>query len=397
MNILLLCTKMPFPPKDGGSLATLAFVGLLKKSNISISVLAANTPKHPISADTPDLIGVKLKTIPLDTNIRVFHLLFNFVFSNLPYNVIRFRSNSFAKKLIEFLSSSSFDIIQLEGPHLGIYLPLIKKYSDAKVVLRAHNVEHIIWQELAEESPSFLKRIYLRVLAKRLKNFEKKLINMVDGVIPISYHDFRTISLFSSPHYDIVIPYGINIDDYIPGDQIEINTIFFIGALDWIPNQKGLMWFIEKVWPDVLKRMPQIAFHIAGRNAPLWLQKRLIAPNIIFHGEVTNAKEFINKYQVMIVPLFSGSGIRIKVLEGMALKKPIIVTLKGAEGLNVTHGKELLITDNPETFISEILELLQDNSKQASLGEAARAFFSKEFDNFALANKMEEFYQKLLI
>jgi glycosyltransferase involved in cell wall biosynthesis len=366
----------------------------MRQGNHLITVLAANTPKHK-TADPTSMDGVTICPADVNTTLNPAAMILNLMFSSLPYQVSRFRSNLFKNKLKELLSRENYDLIQLEGPHLGIYLPLIRKYSHARVVLRAHNAEHLLWNEIARDSGSWLKKAYLKKMAQRFRKFETWLVSQADGIIPITENDCRHLILHDHLKKYCVIPFSISADDYKPQPPSFPDSLCYIGALDWIPNQKGLLWFLEEVWPAIHANHQEVTFHVAGRNAPRWLKSRFSAENVYFYGETDNASDFMNRYQVMVIPVFSGSGVRIKILEAMALKKPIITTSKGAEGLNTT-GKELIIADGSETFLAAIVDLLKNKIRQESLGEAGRAFISKEFDKLALANKAEEFYRTLL-
>ena len=173
------------------------------------------------------------------------------------------------------------------------------------------------------------------------------------------------------------------------------NSICFIGALDWRPNKEGLDWFITNVWPSLSKAQPDLKFHIAGRNTPPELMN-LNVKNIVIHGEVPNAVDFINAHNVMIVPLFSGSGMRVKILEGMALKKTIVTTALGMEGIDATHGKELLVADQPDAFKDAVILALQDQHLRESIGQSAQEFVSQYYDHTTIASKLIEKYSQLL-
>ncbi|HEX3007149.1 MAG TPA: glycosyltransferase family 4 protein, partial [Bacteroidales bacterium] len=278
----------------------------------------------------------------------------------------------------------------------AVYLPLIRKYSKAKVTLRAHNVEHKLWQDIEAEQKIFIVKHYVKLLAQRYKRFEKQIISSVDGVVAITRHDLEQLSCLEPMRNKTVIPFVLDMEKYTPSSVSLQDSVFFIGALDWIPNQKGLKWFLDYVWPELGKGFPSLSFHVAGRNAPDWIKKRCTKENITFHGEVADSVAFMNRFGIMIVPVFSGSGIRIKIMEAMALKKAMITTSKGAEGLNITPGQEMLIADSAETFKDQIAEILNNKAKQNSLGEAARAFISKEFDNLAISKRVEEFFYSLI-
>lgn len=395
MNILHLCTKVPIPPKDGGALATQSFISLEQAGNHKVTVIAANTPKHKINP--APITSFNIIAVDVDTRIRFAALISNFIFSHKPYNFFRFRSREFKFQLIELLKSEKFDIIQIEGPQMAVYLPEIKKYSKAKVLLRAHNVEHMVWEGVAKESKSLLKRFYLNNLAKRIKKFEGSVISNADGVIAISEVDLQYIRSFSHPQKCVVIPFAINSSNYTPSEKTDPGTIFYIGALDWIPNQSGLLWFVDNVWPLLMQKKTGLSFHVAGRNAPLWITEHLKKTGIHFHGEIDDAQSFMNRYQIMVVPLFSGSGIRIKIMEGMALAKAIVTTSKAVEGLEIVHKKHAMTANSPEEFLSDIEKLIENTGLINSIGLEARSYICKEFDTLVLSNRIEEFYKNLFV
>ena len=152
--------------------------------------------------------------------------------------------------------------------------------------------------------------------------------------VPLDEAFFRSSS-YKGPA--ITIPTGLSLEEYplspLPSDP----TLFFIGALDWLPNQEGLTWFLDKVFERLVAAMPELEFHIAGRNAPKQFVKRLHHRRIIYHGEVDDARKFIQSFRVMVAPLLSGSGIRIKILEGMALGRPVVTTSVGIKGIDAEN------------------------------------------------------------
>jgi len=169
--------------------------------------------------------------------------------------------------------------------------------------------------------------------------------------------------------------------------------LFHIGSLDWAPNQEGLIWFIERCWPKIHEQFPDLKFYIAGRNAPDWLVRRFHAPNIVFEGEVADAYQFMNSKSIMVVPLFSGSGMRIKIIEGMALGKPIVSTPIGTEGISTQSGKNILIADNEKEFVADVERLITDNELFQNISRSAIEYIQEKFDNLALAGALTDFYK----
>jgi glycosyltransferase involved in cell wall biosynthesis len=397
MKILVLTNKLPYPPFDGGSIATLNMLTGLRDVGNELVCLAMNTSKHPFPiSDIPEEFSgtIQFRGVYCNSAIRRIPLLLNLLFSSKPYIAERFNLKAYRASLIQLLESEDFDLIQLEGPYLGHYINSIREKSKAKISLRAHNVEHLIWRRKAKNESSFLKRRYLSNMAARLKKFEMEVTRHVDCLVSISPVDELYFKKKGFSGNSIAIPTAISLDQYqltpLPGSP----TLFFIGALDWLPNQEGLLWFIEHVLELIVREHPEVEFHIAGRNAPESFRERLNHPAIRYHGEVEDAKIFMSAYRVMVAPLLTGSGIRIKILEGMALGRPVVTTSIGMEGIMAENDKELLIGDEPEIFKDQILRFLTVESEARRISEAARQLIKEKFDTFGLSSQLSKFFNK---
>ncbi len=396
MRILILTNKLPFPPKDGGSIATLNMICGLRNAGNQLTCLALNTSKHPypVKQIPEELVErIRFLGVDCDSSIRPLHLVINLLFSRHPYIAVRFNIKAFRKELARLLKDEIFDIVQLEGPYPGQYMDLIRKKSDARISLRAHNVEHLIWERKAHHEKSLLKRWYLMNMARRLKRFELEMAQRVDTLIPISEQDgsyFRHMGL-QKPM--LIIPAGLILKNYPPSEAPAEPSIFFIGALDWLPNQEGLTWFLSNVFDLLVAEIPELRFHVAGRNAPAQYAKKLNHPNISYHGEVEDAISFMQSYRVMVAPLLSGSGIRIKILEGMALGRAVVTTSAGIEGIPVHNHPYVSVTDDPKVFCSHIVKLIKVTNDQVQGSARARQFISKHFDTFELSTRLSQFYK----
>jgi glycosyltransferase involved in cell wall biosynthesis len=392
MNILILSNKPPFPPKDGGAIATFNMAKGLADNGHFVHVLAMNTSKHKVNFQTlPAFNNLTFTFVEVNTEIKILAAFKNMVFSSLPYNAERFISKEFLIALENILQNQQFDIVQLEGPYLWFCVDLIKKQSNAAISLRAHNIEFEIWQRTAGVEKNIIKKFYIKNLAKRIKRFELSIINFYDFLIPITVRDGELFSSIGNTKPSCVVPVGIQMPE-VSENILNNNSIFYIGALDWIPNQEGLLWFIDKVLPEIVARHNEVTFHIAGRNAPAWLIKKFTHKNIIFHGEIDDAHEYILKSGIMLVPLFSGSGMRVKIVEGLALGKPIITTSIGAEGIEITDGENIFIADNSDTFSKRLTELIENTEKANLLSLSGRKFAIDNYGYIAVANKLADFY-----
>jgi polysaccharide biosynthesis protein PslH len=280
---------------------------------------------------------------------------------------------------------------------MSLYLDAIRMHSNAKVVLRAHNVEHLIWDRLAWAETSSIKKWYLTLLTKKLKRYELGVLNKFDAIVPITEDDaasFRWLGRISIPLH--VSPTGLDIARYKPDTAvIEPLSVFHIGALDWMPNQQAVTWFLKEIWPIVITHIPAAKFYLAGRNMPEAF-KNLKQAGVVIAGEVEDALAFMNSKSVMVIPLLSGSGMRIKIIEGMAMGKAIVSTSTGAEGIDYTDEENIIIADTASLFAAHVMAILSAPGTAASLGEEARKLAESKYDNCNIIDSLTGFYQNLI-
>lgn len=398
MKILQLHNKVPYPPKDGGSIGVWNFTLEFAKQGHNVTLFAMNTKKHYCKINTiPKEFTDIIKIIAVDVNVNITYwgAFSNLLFSNKPYNAKRFILQNYKDKLIEILKNNEFDVILLEGLYLCPYIKTIRKYSKAIIAYKAHNVEYEIWERVAKNENDFIKCNYLKILSKRIKKMETRFVNKYDVLNTLTERDASMLNSMGNKKPYFVSPVGIDTSNLIPQrDKIIYPSIFYLGALDWAPNQEGLTWFIRNVWLSLVQKYPELKFEIAGRNAPDWFIKILNEKNIVFHGEIQDAYEFINTHAIMLVPLLSGSGMRIKIVEGLALGKSIITTSVGTEGIDTTHNINILIADTAEQFQKQIEKLLTDKALFDSIGYSAIKFVKQKFDIKYITKSLIEFWIK---
>jgi len=397
MNILQLTNKMPYPPNDGGSIATLNMSKSFADLGNKVTILAMNTPKHSFNInDIPEEITNKItfETIEVETDINKKDALINLFFSDLPYNAVRFISDDFTNKLINILKSEDFNIVQLEGIYLAPYIDIIKEHSNALISLRSHNIEHEIWKRVASNETNPVKKKYTNILSNRIKKFEKKYMNKYDLLVPITSRDLNVLNKMGNKKSAHVAMTGIDFNNIIiDNSNSNYPSLFFIGALDWAPNQEGLNWFIKNVWTRIHSKFPNLVFKIAGRNAPEKIIANFNKPNIEYIGAVDDAYQFMNQNSIMIAPLFSGSGMRIKIIEGMSLGKTIITTSIGSEGIDTNHNENILIADTDIDFIKSIEQLVTNENLYNNISNNAIKFIRDNFDNNGITSELVDFYK----
>ncbi len=395
MKILFLCNKSPWPPKEGGAMAMNQMVEGLLEAGHSIKVLAVNSKKYNVRKENvpPEYLNkTNIEWVDLDLSVKVWPAFLNFILGK-SYHVARFVSEIFKTKLMQVLKANDYDIIQLETLFMVPYVPVIRANTHSKIVLRLHNIEHLIWQRMYSKNIYSLKGIYFYHLFKTLKDYELKALNQVDALLPITEKDAEFFKNHTATKI-ITIPYGVKLPEKL-GDQETENALFYIGAMNWMPNIEGIQWFLKNVWPSLNSKFPQLKFYLAGREMPKWLLQ-LKANNIVIMGEVVDAEQFVRSKKIAIVPLFSGSGVRIKIIESMSLGKAVVSTRVGAEGIDCEDGKNIFIANTAEEFIQAVSTLYTQPEVAEKMGTAARRLVAERHQNHEIIRQLTELYQKIL-
>jgi len=398
MKILQLCTKVPYPPMDGGAAGIYNFTKAFANSGHQVVVLAVNPPKHFINESVFKNLheAIEIHAVKINTSPHWYGALWNIFFTSVPYFVERFINESYKKELIRQIRVSKPDIIQIEGIYLCPYITTIRKYSTAKIVLRSHNVEYLLWQNIAHNEHNLFKKVYLNLQASRLKKFEIKQLDQVDGVTTVTEHDLLVLRKHVPSMKAMVIPYAIEISTSPSQHNLNLKDLFFFGALDWIPNQEAITWFVKIVWPKIHKELPDMQLHIAGRNAPLQLINCLkTQPGIFFHGEISDAKLFTKQFTFAVVPLFSGSGIRVKIIEGMEQGKVVIASAKAISGIPAVDGEHLLLAESADEYLNHVKNLISNPNLVRKISGNAMQLVQERFNILAITTQLMNFYQDI--
>lgn len=397
MRVLILTNRVPFPPNSGYPIVVYNTIKGLLKLGVEISVFSINASKYQIDVDDiydPVHSQINFHSYNIDTEVNIWGAFFN-IFSNQSYNVSRYYDVDAAKLLSNILREQEFDIVQFEGLFVVPYLDTVKEQSKAKLIYRAHNIEFDVWERLAARERFRPRRKYLEFLSRRLKNYETEQINRFHQVFAISKPDKQNILRMGCLTRLDVFPVAIDFEKYqVDVAKISFPTLFHLGAMDWRPNREGLEWFLDEVWPDIEKLSGELRFYIAGKN----MQKEFFdydSDNLIVEGEVFDAVEFMNSKAIMIVPLLFGTGMRVKIIEGMAMQKCIIATTMAAEGINCENGKDIMIADRPEDFYRAILQCITQPNMWREIGLNARETAEKHHDINANAERMLGIYKEL--
>ena len=315
--------------------------------------------------------------------------------------------------------------MQFEGTFVAWYAAqLAEEYRQRRqvlqqpaFVLRAHNVEYSIWEMLAAREGNWLKKRYLGLLASRLKNLEQRMLHCFQAVAAITEEDagrLRTMHYrgrpapvqptdvadlpFGGPDF-AVIPASYDLSHLpLAAAPPQPRTLFIIGSLNWLPNLEGLAWFLREVWPQAHAEMPDLVLHIAGSHPPADLTARPPGQdNVFIHGFVDSAPAFMQQYELMLVPLLSGGGMRVKVVEGLALGKPILSTSLGAEGIAARDGENILLRDGAAAWLQALRDYYHGRLPLVAIGRAAAATAHAEYDTSQVTQRLLALYESLLV
>ena len=398
LHILQVCFRMPYPLRDGGAIAMYNLMKGFYEHGCKLTLLVPITSKHCVEvSDLPPEFTkmANIYTVRINTKITVWGAFKN-LFTNEAYYLSRYFDQHFNDKLIELLKTNTFDIVQIESLKMVGYLKTIRENSTAKVVMRSHNIEFRIWQRMAESTTNRLKKWYLNIQVPRIRKKETGTLNDFDALVPITEVDGKFFKEAGCAKPVFPTQAGFYLNTIKPRNtEIEPNSLFHIGALDWMPNLDAVRWFIKSCWPLICEKNPKVKFYVAGKNTPDEIRK-YSRENVIFTGEVENAADFMNSKQIMVVPLLSGSGMRIKIVEGMALGKIIISTTIGAEGIGCQNNVNILIADTEEEFAENVVKVINDENFAAQISRNALAFVRENFDNHLISERLISNYRQLL-
>lgn len=389
-RILILTNRIPYPLTDGGNMAMHAMIQGYHNAGWEVYLLAMHTSRHTVEYRVlkglyPWLAG--FETVDVDNRIKPVPTLVNLIFSKHPNHAARFFNHSFRKKLDEVLQSFRPGVVQMESIFLATYLPFIRQAGNIVNVMRLHNIEYQVWERLAEQVRNVPKRLYIRNLAKRIRIFEEQAWKDFDVLLPITGVDAAIVRESGANTELVVAPFGIDIAPHKESEDSEEWVGYHIGAMDWLPNAEAMNWFLQEVWPELHEAVPQFRFYFAGRNMPARF-RNISLPGVTCMGEVPDAHAFIADKKILIVPLMSAGGIRVKILEAMAKGKVIISTSIGMQGINAVPGIHYVEANDAKTFIIATKWVLEHRDEACKIARQGADLVAREYRQEAIMQKV---------
>lgn len=368
-NILFLTTKFPFPPDDGGKIDSLTNLHILAKNyNIFLFYIGKKHNEEVFQKRDINLCGLYHYQKEIGNNIFG---LFKNLFCRFPYTIKKYHDDKIYMEIEKIIKEEKIDITYIDHLHMAFYGKLINEhFPEIKLILREHNAEYIFWERIYKEESNIFKKLLFWWQSLKMLNYEKEITNIFDKCLMISSIDQIKLKKINPNIRAQVISTGINIQNYQASQPRKIIpfSLLYVGDFSWLPNLKGILWFLRKVWPEVKRLFPKAKIFIVGKNPPKDIL-RYKNDDVIVTGYVQDVKPWIDRSEIFLVPLFSGGGIRVKILEAMAIGKPIISTSVGAEGIDIEDKKNILMADNEEDFIKSIKILFNNKEIRENLAK----------------------------
>ncbi len=306
----------------------------------------------------------------------------------------------FQETLDRVLTSRSFDVVNLEFPYQAHYR-FRRAPAGARppvVILDAHDIAYEIVRQVSRTGATALRRLYASLNWRKLRSDELAAFRSVDGVYACSDAD-RSRILADLPGARVaVVPNAADVDFFQPRSSYppaDGRTIVFFGLLSTVPNVDGVMHFLNDVWPRIAAARPDARVKVIGARPPPALLA-LASDRVEVTGLVADLRPHLASAAVLVVPLRLGSGTRLKIVEGMAMAKAIVSTTLGAEGIEVTPGRDILIADGPAAFADAVVRVLDDRPLAERLGRAGRDLAVARYSWQAAAGTLEGFARDLL-
>jgi glycosyltransferase involved in cell wall biosynthesis len=370
MKILWLLPSLPYPPDSGGRQDQFYLIRDFSHAGDDIHACVIFHGENP--PDVPDGFGELVSGITfVPGNPKALaSQLFASLADDVPFKFRKYYSPEAVKIITGILSSEKYDVVIVGQTHLAPVAMECRenaRKSGKKIppfILRTHNVESKIVQKYADRIDKPLIATFAKRESRKMKAYESSVLAEFDLVAAISPVDKNTFDEMSGGKAKIkVVTTGANIEELQPSEIEPVpGEVVFVGSFDWYPNVDGAIWLIQKVWPKVIEKFPSAHLTLVGRKPPKELQA-MGSDTIKLTGLVDSVREYIDRASVCVVPLWIGSGMRLKILEAFALKRAVVSTTLGAEGIEYEEGKNIVIRDKAGEFADAVVALLENPAR----------------------------------
>lgn len=369
MKILQITHRLPYPPVDGGKKGILGFAreysAQLGRENYALYSLAPREEQNVDLAELKSLASICHVTYGDYAN-KPLGLIWNTLFCGFTsYNMRKYISRRVLGEIVTLVEQFRPEAIHCDHLHMAWYARELKRlFPEIVIVLREHNVESMIVGRYAERETNLAKKGILSLQAQKLCRYEARMLACFDLVLPITDQDAERVAVMAPGVDQMTVPAGTNFAPQLPAfpaRKLSPKRIVSVAAMDWLPNQDGLVWFIEEVMSLLRAAGEDVVLDIAGKNTPPEFRK-YACPDVVVHGFVPDLSRMLSEATLAIVPLHVGGGMRVKILDYFGQGVPVVSTSIGAEGICSAQDGCALIANTPQEFAAAIQSLLRDEA-----------------------------------
>src|SRR6185437_7155364 len=372
LRVLVVDEAPPYPPDSGKRLRTWHLLfRLAARHQITLLCYADPDAARQRAAEAAlhdaGIACQAVAALPELTGARLHARLLANLGSAWPYSVAKHHTGRFQAAVEALWASGRYDLVQVEWTPFASHVTAAVPH-----VIASHNIEAQIWQRRAAISGRWVARPYFLLQAARMRRFERLAFAQARAVTTVSAED-RATALGWGARRSTIVANGVDVEYFQPRPDIpvEADTVLFVGALDWFPNQDGILYFTEAILPLIRTQRPVCRLRVVGRRPSAALVQRLSGvAGVEMIGEVADVRPYMAAASQVVVPLRVGGGSRIKIIESLAMDKAVVATAVGAEGLQAVSGTHLLLAATPESFARAAVQLLQAPAQAQRLGRA---------------------------
>lgn len=318
--------------------------------------------------------------------------------AGLPLDVVRMDFPELAHEIRTLCGRHRFDVVQFEYTALGRYLPLLRRCSpQSRIVLEEIDISYLAMERLQQFSPALMSRGY-NTQIRLMKRFERRLWAQCDAVVTMSDKDRDHLCKFVEVSRLWTVPNGVDTEYFAyrppePGVEPGARSLLFLGYLMHAPNLVGLRYWLSEVWPRLRQECPELQLHVVGAGAPREILSWHGREGVHVHGYKPDVRPWLASSSLMVVPLLSGSGTRLKILEAFSAGLPVVSTPLGAEGLKCLDRQSIALADGREDFVRQVRVLLADPQRRREMASNARQLVERLYSWERIATTLEEVWR----
>lgn len=394
MNLLMVSPTIPSPTSGASTRNYHLLKALASKYSVSLLALGGSSEKGNYSGTSQlETLTSSLRVINVPKSApkrlqQLIDLMRGELYTLKAYTLVEMQN-----ALDTILATDQYHYILFESVLMAGYrLP-----GGIKVIIDQHNLEYEVRLRTYQHESAWLRKWYNRLESSLLKSVEIERCRDADLVLVTSERERLILKNMLPSNVIEVVPNGVDTEMFC-GDSTEqevLGRIIFTGSMEYYPNVHAVQYFAQKCWPLIRKRLPHATWHIVGKNPLPAVQKLSALPGVTVTGTVPDVRPHLASAAVAIVPLQIGSGTRLKILEALAMRKAVVSTSQGCEGLSVVPGKHLQVADQPEAFAEAVIAFMNNPEMRNAFGNAGRvlveAEYSWEYCGTQLLHTLEKF------